>query len=579
MITSLLSMATTPTPRIDLRVADPERLLRQRESLREVIEDVSGELELRPLLTRIARVACELLDARHSSIGLYDGTRNVFRTEAVYHVPPNELGMELGLGDGLAGMVLESRRPVVLDRYGEVPKMVVPELAEDAVLGVPIEWHDRLIGFFGVGAPPPRRFDAQDVETLALFARHAAIAIQNALQYQREAGRSERLQLIARAGRMISQSLDLDELLKNAEHVVHELLGFPNIALALVDVDDPEWLVIRAVAGYYKKLLPGEHRKHLSQGIVGSAARERRIQLVNDVHADPRYMPAPGSEEIRAELAVPLLVGRELVGIMNIESPGQFTEDDAASMQIVADHLAVAIQNVRLYQQAGRLAVLEERQRLARELHDSITQKIFSASLLSQSINPAWRRDPAEGERIADRLAELTRTSLAEMRTLLHELRPAVDSRIRGEDAQLPGRFRLQRDGLATTLRHEAPSIVGDAFEVTYDVRGDVRPAGPAEEALFRIAQEALHNVVKHARCRKVRLTLALDEREALLAVADDGVGFDVAAALAASGPDGLGLRSMRERAEGVGGALRLTSASGCGTTVEAVVPGGGPRP
>jgi signal transduction histidine kinase len=564
----LSTVATIPTPRVDLPVADPERLLRQRESLREVIEDVSGELELRPLLTRVARVACELLDARHSSIGLYDEARNVFRTEAVYHVPPSELGMELGLGDGVAGMVLQTRRPVVLARYDEVPKMVVPELAADAVLGVPIEFHDRLIGFFG----------AQDVETLTLFARHAAIAIQNALQYQREAGRSDRLQLIARAGRMISQSLDLDELLKNAEHVVHELLGFPNIALALVDVDDPEWLVIRAVAGYYKKLLPGEHRKHLSQGIVGAAAQERRIQLVNDVHADPRYMPAPGSDDIRAELAVPLLVGRELVGIMNIESPGQFTEDDAASMQIVADHLAVAIQNVRLYEHAGRLAVLEERQRLARELHDSITQKIFSASLLSQSINPAWRRDPAEGERIADRLADLTRTALAEMRTLLHELRPAVDSRIRGEDAQLPGRFRLQRDGLATTLRHEAPSIVGDAFEVSYDVRGDVRPEGPAEEALFRIAQEALHNVVKHARCRKVRLMLALEVGEARLAVADDGVGFDVAAALAASGPGGLGLRSMRERAEGVGGALRLTSASGRGTTVEAVVPGGGPR-
>jgi signal transduction histidine kinase len=568
-------MASPPTPRLRAPIADPERLLRQRESLREVIEDVSGELELRPLLTRIARLACELLDARHSSIGLYEPARNVFRTEAVYHVPPNELGMELGVGDGLAGMVLETRRPVVLDRYDEVPRMVVPELAADAVLGVPIEWHERLVGFFGVGAPAPRRFDDQDVETLTLFARHAAIAIQNALTYQREAGRSERLQLIARAGRMISQSLDLDELLKNAEHVVHELLGFPNIALALVDADDPEWLVIRAVAGYYKKLLPGEHRKHVSQGIVGAALRERRIQLVNDVHADPRYMAAPGSDDIRAELAVPLQVGRELVGIMNIESPGQFTEDDAACMQIVADHLAVAIQNVRLYEQAGRLAVLEERQRLARELHDSITQKIFSASLLSQSLNPAWRRDPGEGERIADRLADLTRTALAEMRTLLHELRPAVDSRIRVEDAQLPGRFRLRRDGLATTLRHEAPSIVGDAFEVTYDIRGETRPEGATEEALFRIAQEALHNVVKHARCRRVQLTLALGDHEARLTIQDDGIGFDVAAALAASGPGGLGLRSMRERAEGVGGTLRLVSASGRGTTVEAVTPCG----
>src|SRR4249920_3057647 len=164
-------MATPPIPAV-AGEADSARLLRQRESLREVIESISSELELRPLLTRIVRHACELLDAAHGIIGLYDDDHNVIRTEAQYGIEANELGEEMMPGVGLAGQVLRVRRPVVLERYDQLPVMVRPELASDAVLGVPILWRERLIGFFGVGAPPPRRFDAHDVESLALLARH-----------------------------------------------------------------------------------------------------------------------------------------------------------------------------------------------------------------------------------------------------------------------------------------------------------------------------------------------------------------------------------------------------------------------
>src|SRR6185295_17200487 len=153
-------------------------LLRQFESLREVIESISSELELRPLLTRIIRHACELLDGSMGSIGLYDPRHGVIRMEAVYNMPEREIGLELAAGIGLNGLILETRGPVVLDRYEMVKVMTAPEFRDRAVVGVPIFWRDRLIGTFGVGAPQPRRFSTQDVEVLTLLCRHAAIAIE-----------------------------------------------------------------------------------------------------------------------------------------------------------------------------------------------------------------------------------------------------------------------------------------------------------------------------------------------------------------------------------------------------------------
>src|SRR5262245_4795368 len=137
---------------------DPATLLRQRDSLRQVIESISGELDLRQLLTRIVQHACELLDARFGSIGLYDEERDLIRTEAVLRMPDRELGAEMPRGVGLAGQVLMSREPIVLDRYDGLPAVTLPELADHAVIGLPILWNDRLIGFFGIGAEPPRRF-------------------------------------------------------------------------------------------------------------------------------------------------------------------------------------------------------------------------------------------------------------------------------------------------------------------------------------------------------------------------------------------------------------------------------------
>jgi signal transduction histidine kinase len=198
--------------------------------------------------------------------------------------------------------------------------------------------------------------------------------------------------------------------------------------------------------------------------------------------------------------------------------------------------------------------VVEERTRLARDLHDSVTQSLFSASMLAQTAQRLWKSDPDKAKERLDRASELCSGALAEMRALIFELRP---------DA-------IREEGLVSALRkHAAARQARDGIAVEVLPNDERRLPPEVEEAAYRIAREALHNVVKHARAANawVRLDFATDRL--LLAVRDDGQGFDPLARIGR----GLGLTSMRERAEELGGPLTLESEPGIGSTVRAEIP------
>lgn len=567
-------------------VPDAAELLRRQESLRGFVESISSELELRPLLTRILRHACELIGADNGSIGLVDSGRSVVRTEAIYNMPPEELGAEMAPGVGLAGEVYRTGEPMVLDRYGDVARPTQPTILENAVIGMPIAWHGRTVGFFGIGISAEgvqpgakARFTPEDVDTLGVFARHAAIAIENARRYAWEQQRTERLGLIARIGRIITSDLRLDDLLQNAADAIHELLGYQNIAIALLEQGEPPVLVLGTVGGHYKGIVKGEHRLPITKGIMGAAASVREVVLVNDVASDARHVPTPGAEGITAELALPILLGERVLGVLNVESREAFAEEDAGSLRIIADQLAVAIENSRLFSDAQRFAALEERQRLARDLHDSVTQQIFSMHMIAQSLPGAWSRDRAEAERRTDRLVDLARTALSEMRALLAELRPG-DPAGAGSETVPSGIARLHRHGLPAALAAHVEDLARDEIAIDMDAREYAPQPARCEEMLYRIAQEALNNIVKHAHARRVEIRLRADGPGARLTIHDDGIGISPgggAPAAAPAGTGGMGLAMMRERAESVGGTVRVRRAA-VGTVVDAVIPANGER-
>ncbi|HKU16261.1 MAG TPA: GAF domain-containing protein [Steroidobacteraceae bacterium] len=536
-----------------------------------ILEEIASELELRPLLTSIITRACGLLDADDGAIGLYEPRRHVVQIEAVHHLPETELGAEFEPNEGIVGRVLATGNAVILDNYGELDRITLPDHSGNAVIGVPIPGpNGGLLGVFGIGARPPRKFSESDLATLRLFARHAAIAIQNAMRYGREQRRTERMMLIASIARVITSGLDPEELVATAAQAIHNHLGYRNVVIPLLYRDDEDYLLFRAHAGAYHDIFEEPFRMPASKGITGAAVRSGEVQIVNDVRKDPRYVPPPLPVNVRTELAVPIMLGDEAFGCINLEELNPFDEDDVASMQIIADHLAVAIKNARLTSEARQAAVMRERQRLARDLHDAVSQALSSISLMSQSLVSAWRRDPAEGERRARRIEELSRLAFSEMRALLRELRPDSGSGDSADSSTRVGVADVKRMGLAAALQRFALVLAPQTPSIRLDFAGYRPQAHSLEEGLYLICREALSNAIRHSGANRVDICGRVEADVLTLTVQDNGHGFDLAerAAEADSAEQGIGLHTMSERAAVLGGVCEIRSQVGQGTSV-----------
>ena len=568
-------------------------LIRQQESLREVIESISSELELRPLLTRIVRHACELLGADRGTIGLVDRERELIRTEAAYRMPPDEIGAEMPAGAGLAGRVYETGQPIILNQYGDLERPLQLELVQDAVIGLPISWRGRMIGFFGIGAAPPRTFSEQDIELLTLLARHAAIAITNAQLYTQAQQSLNETRLLYATSQRISNAMDVEGVI---EAYLEQVAARNRYACTIVlyEFNQAGKRVAVQIRGRWapdEKLHLLDERLPYTEDALDPPLDAGETTLISNVYNDPRV-----SEELRqiqrqsqrpALAMIPLITNGRRIGLVVLSYPVVHTwpEADLQPYQATAAQLATAIdsrlQQRTLYERGQHIAVLEERQRLARELHDSVTQLIFSMTLIAQAIAPAWQRDPAEGERRINRLLELSQSALAEMRALLAELQPAelqpAESSGGTPTPATPDILRLRKEGLAAVLCDYAARIAGDSLQVEVDA-DSYRPsqAGPQaaalDENLYRIAQEALNNVVKHAHAAKVDILLTTQNGMTRLRVVDDGRGFT--GPIGHARPGGLGLRNMRQRAEILGGILRLDNRPGGGTIVEVTIAG-----
>jgi signal transduction histidine kinase len=553
-------------------------LVAERDSLRALLEAAGGEGELGGLLARALGDAARSLEADHGAIALLTDDDRALRLAAVHGARAGPAGRSLPLDRGLVGEALRSGAPLRLERLDEADAVLSAPRGHAAAV-VPIHGDGRLLGVLALARPPlPTDPDASgfsdaELALLERLARYVSTAVLSVRRLERERERAERLALITHVGRLVTADLQLGDLLQRAADAIHEILGYENVAIAVVAPDDPDVLWLRSFGGAYKRSIGGEHRIPFAEGLMGAAARTRQVVCVSDAAADPRYLPTPGTRGQHAELVLPLLLAGDVLGVLNVERRLPFGRDDVEHLQIVADQLAVAIENARLLDAARQAAVLEERQRLARELHDSVTQHLFTATLVAQSLGAAYARDAAEGTRRAGMLVQVTRAALDEMRALLTELRPGTPGASAEPPMPDPGLSQLRAEGLVAALRaHVAVSFV-DGPPVELDVADYAAQPAAREEALYRVAREALHNVVKHAHASRAHVRLAVDRAGVHLTVRDDGVGF---ASPAAAGPRtraSLGLASMHERVAELGGSVRVQSAPRRGTRVDVALP------
>jgi len=358
-------------------------------------------------------------------------------------------------------------------------------------------------------------------------------------------------QSLGRVTAALLQKLDLGEVLDIVCTEAQELTGALGSTVFLLDAEREGWLRVARSTGVAP---PSFDRMPIEGSLTGIAVREGKPFLSNDTANEPQVFRS--GAEPASLLAVPLCAKGVVIGVLDmVNKPGGFTQEDVRISSLFADQAAIAIENARLYEQAQELAAMKERSRLARDLHDAVTQTLFSASLIAEVLPRLWERNPNEGRRRLEELRQLTRGALAEMRTLLLELRPAA----------------LTETGLSDLLRQLAEAITGRArLPVTVRAEG-VRPLPPdVQVALYRLAQEALNNVVKHAGASQVEVTLRYRPEGVELCISDNGRGFnseDIS-------PEHLGLGIMRERAQAIGATLRIESQPGHGTQVVVIWPG-----
>jgi signal transduction histidine kinase len=572
-------------------------VIRQVDILQRVIVSISSGLALEPLLTKILDGAVALMQATHGTIGLVvdlaDGP--VVRTVATYNMPDEELGAEMAPGVGLAGRVLKDGQTIRLDRYGDLENPTLQELAEHSVLGVPIRWGDKMIGFFGIGTESSHHFNERDAETLELFGQYAAIAIHNANLFETSEHALDEMRLLYATSQRIGLAGDVDDVIAAYLDQISERGSYIcNVCLYEFDEQDlRKTVVVRGRWTPDRGSERFEERMQYSRDDLDPYLDEGQTITISDVRTDLRV--SAGLRDIqeasgRPALAmVPLMVRGRRIGLVVLSYPGvhKWTEASLWPYQATAAQLATAIdsrmQQGLLSERAQQLAVLQERQRLARELHDSVTQLIFSTTLIAQSIAPAWKRDPLEGQGRVDRLLQLSQTALREMRSLLFELHLEGDEKVNVGASTLTGPERVRHYGLLDALRLLAADFGRDDVQVTIDAGNYLTTldskaidGSTLGESVYRIAQEALNNAIKHAHARQVVMRLEISKLKGLcLSVKDDGIGFIPAANAVKeeSEEGGFGMKTMRKRAEELGGSMHIFSAPAKGTTVEVTIP------
>jgi signal transduction histidine kinase len=372
---------------------------------------------------------------------------------------------------------------------------------------------------------------------------------------------SPKLKAVSDAVLAVAAELSVDEVLQRLVDSARELAHARYAALGLPDGDGGFRRFL--TSGMSDALIASLGPLPRQHGVLGAMLETPSPYRTADIHDHPRFRGwwPDRHPDMRSFLGVPIVAPAGVIGAFylteKLDAP-DFSDEDEELIGLLAAHAAIAIANARLHEQARELSIAAERNRLALDLHDAVSQKLFALVLSAEAARTLLERDPAAASDQVEKLQGQAQEALEELRSLVFELRPPD----------------LEKDGLAGALRKHVELLgrLGEQeleFVVDDGIPADLHRDGE----VLRIAQEALQNARKHAQANHVAVRLRIDEDGLLLEVEDDGVGFDPDAPATRSRR--LGLTSMEERAQRVGGTLEIRSAPGAGTTIRLRAGGG----
>jgi signal transduction histidine kinase len=384
----------------------------------------------------------------------------------------------------------------------------------------------------------------------------AALAVKNAELYAEIQRRLAESESFGRVLVSLLQKTVLEQVLDIVCAEAQGLIGATGSAILLLT--DRAWLEVRHRLG---EPVATVERLPVDGSLAGLVVRNGAPMVLNDPASSGPAGQAivyQWPSDLSALLAVPLHGSDGVIGVLDVvNKPGGFSEEDVRLMSVFANQAAMAIEHARLQRQAEQLAVLQERERLARELHDSVTQSLYSVNLYARAAAlalTAGKQESAAG--YLQELQETAQEGMRDMRLLIFQLHPP----------------ELEAEGLAAVLQARLAAVEARAgLQTEFRVEGERRLPLAIEGELYWIAQESLNNVLKHAQARQVTLHLHYTPDSISLEVADDGAGFDPLA-VPPEGRGGIGLRSIKERAARLGGTLVCDSRPGGGTRVKVEV-------
>ena len=535
--------------------------------LTEISQQITSILDINELLVRVVRLIQQTFDYYHVGIGLVEKDEVIYRVGAGdlwddpnFQFKPGRL--KIG-SEGITGQVAKSGIPALIPDVSRDPDYIwMQGSLTRSELTVPIMIQGKILGVLDVQSQHLDHFERTDLELMQAIASQTGIAMENArlfaqiqhLLHETEQ-RANELTIINHVQQGLASKLDVQSIYDLIGDTFHNIFNAQVVMISTYDVRSNSIEHHYAIERGQRVYSPG---RHPPGGFRSKIIRTGRPLLVNtDVAEEARRLQQPtlpGTITPKSWLGVPMLVDGQVTGILSVQNVDQenaFDESDVRLLQTFAASMSIALENARLYERQKQVAILEERQRLGRELHDSVTQALYGISLYAQAaIGKMAAKQPDQSRQYLEDIQNTAQESLADMRLLIFELRPPI----------------LDKEGLIPALQNRL-SAVENRAQIKSSIQSNLNNRLPSdlEQGLYQIAREALNNIIKHSHANSILIRIEQRPTSVSMQILDDGIGFSPETACREGC---LGLTNMRQHAQVRGWQIQIESSPGNGTRV-----------